>query len=285
MSTCIRSILVPAVLALAAGNAAAQKFPVVAMVTDVQGPVSIVRGGIALAPTVAAELSAAMRIEVREGGRLVLLELASGDELQLSGPATAEVRGTAIEADPKGKLTRKTTRVGPVKVREGGLAQAAVVLRATQQIQRLPLLSLTNTATMEISPAFRWAPVDGVGPYRFELADDKGKVLHEARTEATQMVLPDSVSLAEGKAYTWEVSARRSDGVRFSSFGDFTIATKDLRDRARELRPQASAGMSEWAAYALWLDGQSLADEARGVWRQLAKDRPDDPMLKALAGS
>ena len=35
---------------------------------------------------------------------------------------------------------------------------------------------------------------------------------------------------------------------------------------------------------ALWLDSQGLADEARGVWRRVASERPDDPMVKKLAG-
>src|SRR5687768_7595513 len=89
---------------LAAGTAAAQQVPVVAMVTDVQGSVSIVKGGKSTAPTLAAELSPTTRIEVKDGARLAMIELSSGDELLLVGPATAEVRAQGLEATPKDKL-------------------------------------------------------------------------------------------------------------------------------------------------------------------------------------
>jgi len=276
--------LILAAALFAAGPTLAQKTPVFAMITDVHGAVTLSRGGAMLTPTVAGEIAPVMKIEVKDGARLVMLELSSGDELQLAGPATADVGPNGITA-AGGKLIRKSTRVGPVKVREGGLAQAAVVMRAALPIQRLPLLTLHGTATMEANPVFQWQAVEGVGPYRFELTDANGKVLLEVRTEATQLKLPEGIALAEGGAYTWEVSARRADGARFSNFGDFTVAPKALRERAKELRPPEGASASEWATYALWLDGQGLADESRATWKRLAKDRPDDKMLKALAGS
>ena len=122
------------------------------------------------------------------------------------------------------------------------------------------------------------------GAFNGRAYHEKGTILHELRTEETQVALPESVKLEEGRPYTWEVSARRSDGARYSSLGDFSIAPQALRERAVALRPAAGAPASEQAAYAMWLDGQGLTDAARAVWRQLALQRPDDPMLKSLAG-
>jgi len=254
------------------------------MVTDVQGAVSIVRDGKTEAATLAAELAPPSRIELKPGARLSVLDLASGDEMTITGPATADVRATGIEASPAERLARKTTRIGPVKVREGGLTQAAIVLRASPPIERLPLLTLSNAVTLETRPVFRWSGVEGVGPYRFELADDKGTVLHEARTQSTELTLPEGMTLARERSYTWEVSARRPDGVRFVTFADFSVASAAMNDRAIALRPEPTAPISAWTGYALWLDGQGLADEARGVWRRVASERPDDPMAKKLAG-
>ena len=283
MTVRTQSLFLSVILAACAPFAWSQRVPAVAMVTDVQGAVSIVRDGAASAPTLATELSAATRIELKEGARLSLLDLSSGDELVMTGPATAEVRTNGIETTPRDKLARKSTRIGPVRVREGGLTQAAIVLRASRPIERLPLLNLANTATLETRPTFRWAAVDGVGPYRFELADDRGTVLHEARTDMTELTLPEGIALARERSYTWEVSARRPDGVRFVTFSDFSVAPAAVRERAIALRPDAVAPISAWTAYALWLDGQGLADEARTVWRRLAKERPDDPMVRKLA--
>ena len=279
-----RSACIALLFSIATFTTWAQRTPVVGMITDVQGAVSIVRDGKADAATVAAELAPPSRIELKPGARVSILDLASGDEVVVTGPAVAEVRSNAIQAAPPERLARKTTRIGPVKVREGGLTQAAIVLRASPPIERLPLLTLSNTVTLDTRPVFRWAPVDGVGPYRFELADDKGTVLHEARTQATELSLPDGIALVRERAYTWEVSARRPDGVRFVTFGDFSVAAAATREKAMALRPDSSAPVSAWSGYALWLDSQGLADEARGAWRRVASERPDDPMAKKLAG-
>ena len=264
--------------------AQAQSPPIVMMVTDVQGPVSIVRQGTAIGAILAAEVPAASRIEVGVNGRLSLLELSSGDELQLTGPVKVEVRATGVEADPRDRLARKSTRIGPIRVREEGLTRAAFVLRSSAPIERLPLVSPANTVTLQTRPRFRWKAVEGVGPYRFELTDEKGSTLHEIRTESTELSLPEGMALVEGGRYSWEVSARRPDGIRFSSFTDFSVASRAARERADAVRPARGAPVSEWTAYAVWLDGEGLAEEARGVWVEVARARPDDPMARKLAG-
>ena len=92
------------------------------------------------------------------------------------------------------------------------------------------------------------------------------------------------MALVEGRSYTWEVSARRANGMRFSNFGDFTVAPASLRAEAARLRPGADAGVSARVAWAAWLSSQELNDEARAAWSALAAERPDEPQLKALAG-
>jgi hypothetical protein len=253
------------------------------MVTDSQGGVSVVREGKASSATLAAELAPPARVELAEGARLSLLELASGDELLLVGPATAEVKAGGIEATPRERLSRRATKLGPVKVREGALTRAAMILRNAPQIERLPLLAPVNGVLLETRPRFRWAAVDGVGPYRFELTDEKGGTLHEARVAATEVSLPDTVELKDGTTYAWEVSARRPDGVRFASFAEFSIAPKEVRERAVSLRPAPDAPVSAWTSYALWLDSQSLAGEARSAWAAVARLRPGDEMARKLA--
>ena len=109
-------------------------------------------------------------------------------------------------------------------------------------------------------------------------------LLHEARVESTELRLPESVTLAEGKTYTWEVSTRQANGASFASFGDFTVASAALRAQAAKLKPSAGAPVSDRVAYAAWLGSQELNDDARAAWRQLSDERPDDPQLKALAG-
>ena len=270
-------------LALAAAPALAQRTPTVAMVTDLSGTVKLAGSRGALPSSIATELPADARIEVAAGGRVVVLVLATGDEYTLSGPVNAQVRADGLAGTPAERLARRTSPVGKVKLKGEGLAQAAVTLRSSKRQETLPLLSLAGTVTLEPRPIFRWSPVEGVGPYRFELQDANGAVLHEARTEATEVRLPESIALVDAKAYTWEVTARQANDMRFANFGDFTVATARLRAEAARLKPPQGAGVSERVAYAAWLASQDLNDEARAAWAQLAAERPDNPSLKALS--
>jgi hypothetical protein len=268
---------------LAVASAHAQRVPTVAMVTDLSGPVKLEGAKGQLPPGIATELPADARIEVAAGGRVVILVLATGAEYTLSGPVSAQVRADGLTGAPAERLVRRTSAVGKVKLRGEGLAQAAVTLRSSKRQETLPLLNLTGTTTLENRPVFRWSAVEGAGPYRFELQDANGTLLHEARTEATELRLPESIALVDAKAYTWEVTARQANGMRFSNFGDFTIATAALRAEAARLKPPQGAGVSERVAYATWLASQDLNDEARAVWAQLAAERPDNSALKALS--
>lgn len=272
-----------AFLAALALPAAAQRVPTVAMVTDLAGGVKLTGARGPLPSGIATELAADTKIEVAAGGKVVVLVLATGDEYTLSGPISAQVRPDGLAGTPSERLAKRVSSVGKVRLRGEGLAQAAVTLRSSKPPETLPLLSLSQTVSLETRPTFRWSPVEGAGPYRFELLDSAGAVLYEARIETTELRLPDSIALVEGKAYTWEVSTRRANGMRFSNFGDFTVASPALRGEAAKLRPGSGAGVSERVAYATWLSAQELNDEARTIWKQLAAERPDNEQLKALA--
>ena len=263
--------------------ALAQRTPPVAMVTDVAGAVKLTAPKGPLAAGIATELPADARIEVPAGGRVVILLMATGEEFTLAGPATAQLRASGLEGAPAGSLARRASSVGKVRLRTDGLAQAAVTLRAARRPEVLPLLSASATTILDPRPVFRWKPVNGAGIYRFALQDAAGAVLHEARTEATELRLPEGITLVEGKAYTWEVSTRQANGTLFANFGDFTVAAAGLRAEAMRLRPPAGASVPDRVAYALWLGSQELNDDARAAWRALAAERPDDAPLKAMA--
>ena len=230
-----------AALLLATPAAHAQRQPTVAMVTDLAGEVRIEGARGAVPAGIATELPAQARIDAAAGARVVVLVLATGDEYTLSGPASARVGADGLTGAPPAQLARRASAVGKVRLKGDGLAQAAVTLRAARPQETLPLLGLAGTVTLDTRPVFRWSPVVGVGPYRFELQDANGAVLHETRTEVTEIRLPEGMALVEGRSYTWEVSARRANGMRFSTFGDFTVAPASLRAEAARLRPRADA--------------------------------------------
>jgi hypothetical protein len=249
------------------------------MVTDVSGRVTA-QGPV----TILSELSAGARVQVEPGGRLVAIYLQSGDEYTFSGPAEIHFRANGPQvtggAQPRKRASpvAKGTTIRPVAV-----TQAAFVMRSARPTARIKLLSLSGTRTLEPSPEFRWQEIEPGVTYRFELTDDTGRSLHEARLETVSFRLPDAVHLKEGIGYTWEVSTRTPDGRRYVSAGDFTVAPAELRAEATSLRPAQGASVSERVAYAAWLHQMELKDEARRYWKALSAERPEDARLKTLA--
>jgi len=56
-----------------------------------------------------------------------------------------------------------------------------------------------------------------------------------------------------------------------------------LLAQAEAMRPPADAPLSTRVAYAAWLEGVELKDEARKYWKEAAAERPDDARLQVLA--
>lgn len=265
-------------LGLFTATAAAQN---VAIVTDVSGKVT------GPAPvSILSEIRADARLGLEPGARLVALYIKSGDEYIFSGPSQVQFQAGEPKVLSGGKPQKRASPIsksGNVTIKPVGVAQAAYVMRGGRTTARIRLLSLSGTKVLESSPEFRWNAIEPGMKYRFELTDDTGHSLYDSEVEAASLKLPATVMLKEGATYTWEVSTRTPDNRRYVSAGDFSIATADLRAQAQALRPAPSAPVSDRVAYAAWLEEMELRDEARKYWQALAKERPDDEKLKALA--
>lgn len=275
--------LLTATLLLLAAQSHAQS---VAMITDVTGKAVISGGAKPAAAAILAELSASARVQLDAGARVNVLLLQSGDEYVLEGPSLisfAAREPAALSGNAPRKLAN-TPRAGEVRITRAPVTQAAVVMRSFRAGTRIRLLNLRGTRTLAAAPEFRWASDEAATRYTFELSDDTGKSLYQTETGATTLRLPASVKLGDGAGYTWEVSARLSDGRRYISYGDFSVVAADLRTRVEAARPAPDASVSDRVVFAAWLDQMELRDEARGYWRALAQERPEDEALKRLAG-
>ena len=255
----------------------------VAMVTDLQGRASADGRDV----TILSELQANAQVQLGAGATLVALYLDSGDEYVFKGPAQIAFRPGTPAVLSGTKPEKRAPSLGKaganVRIKPVGMLQAATVMRAAPVSARVRLLNLRATRTLETAPEFRWAALEPGIKYQFELADESGRTLHEALVDATSFTLPATVRIGEGVIYTWKISARMSDGRRYSSAGDFSIAPADVRAQAAALRPAESAPLSTRVAYAAWLEQVELKDEARKYWQAALQERPDDPRLKALA--
>lgn len=259
----------------------------VAMVTDLQGKATLSSGGTNRDLTICAELDTGTKVQLAAGATLVLLYFDAGDEYVFRGPSTIEFKPGAPEVASGAQPEKRNLSLGKggkdVRIKPVGITQGAMVMRSVRPVARIQLLTLNKTRTLESSPEFRWSALEAVPTYGFELSDETGRTVFETKVDATSLRLPASVQIREGVPYTWEVSARLPDGKKYASSADFAIAGADLRARAESLRPPASAPLSTRIAYAAWLSGAELKDEARKYWKETAAERPQDARLKALA--
>jgi hypothetical protein len=281
-----RKLALLLVCALGALSAAAQGAGV-AMVTDLQGKATATSDGRSRDLTILSELEAGARVQLADDARLVALYLDAGDEYVFKGPATIDFGPAQPTVVSGANAERRGLPLGKggkdIRIKPVGMTQGAVVMRGVRTEARLQLLTLHRTRTLEVRPEFRWQGLERGLKYNFELGDETGRTVFETKVEGSALKLPASVSLKEGVPYTWELSVRLPDGRKYSSSADFEVAGAELRAQAEALRPAASAPLSTRIAYAAWLDGMELKDEARKYWKSAAAERPGDSRLKALA--
>jgi hypothetical protein len=273
-----RAALVACVACFQFGAAWAQN---VAVVTDVAGRVAEQEQLVILS-----RIARDARIQIGEGGRLVVIYLRSGDQYTFSGPAQIEFGATEPRVLAGTKPRRQASplsRVDNPTIRSTDVTPGGLVMRGTLRSARIRLLGPAGTVTLETAPEFRWEEPEPKATYRFELFDGSGRSLYEASATGGVLRLVPAVQLLEGERYTWELSARLADGRRYVSSADFSVAPARLRAEADELRPAAGAPVSDRVAYAVWLDHVNLKDEARKYWKALAAERPDDARLRELA--
>jgi hypothetical protein len=273
------------VLPIAGALAQPAKPSAVAMITDLVGEASLVTEK--RTASILDEITADQRIKLDAGARMVLVFLKSGEEFDFRGPSLVHIRAAqavALSGDqPERRSTRfgggKAIRISPININQG-----AVLMRSLQDAAKLRLLSLADTVTLDSWPEFRWKGVHAGTLVRLELFDDKGKRILEREVGGESFVLPGNVRLKSGVRYRWLVTGKAANGQAISNSAHFTLASLELRADAENLRPGASATLSEQVIYAAWLEQKELRDEARKYWRIAATERPNDSRLRELAG-
>lgn len=258
----------------------------VAMVSDVQGRATLVKGGARTPLALLADIDAGTQSELEPKARVVALYLDGSGEYTLRGPAVVTFTAQEPQAQTGAAPEKRSVLGGKtqdIRIKSAGMVQGAIVMRSAGPRARIRLLNPSGTRTLEAPPEFRWSDDQSGLTYRFDLTDDTGKTVYETETRATSVKLPANIRLTEGVTYTWSVSARSADGRKYSNVADFAIAPATMRKQVETLRPNSSASFSDRVAYAAWLEQAELRDEARRVWRALAAERPADERLQSLA--
>lgn len=255
----------------------------VGMVTDMEGRAMITVAGRSTDVRILTDIEQGAQVQLTANSNMVVLYLADGSEYRMQGPSSVLFRADRPEVISGTALVRQAapTGAGP-RVKPGGLGQGAIVMRSLGSV-RIRLLSASSTLVLDPQPLLQWvAPEPGLR-YRIDIADDTGLSLHQARVDGTTFSVPAGLLTREGKAYTWEVTAPAPDGRRYSGRGEFGLAPAPLRAQVAAVRAQADSAVSSQVAFALWLEQQELRDEARKLWRDLARLRPDETELRAMA--
>ena len=256
-----------------------------AMVTDLQGS-AVNSGGGRLA--ILAELGAGAQLALASGARVTVAHFASGRQFDLDGPGIFRLTAAGVESGASGRVTARaplSAAYRDVRLRPARVAQASISMRGNADDMPLQLISPVGTWLLENRPAFRWQPIAGVTSYRFQLTDNTGRVLHEARTSDNSAPLPETVMLETGQTYAWQIDATLPDGRVADGWTEFGIAGRDRRDRVEAARPAAGAPFGDRVLFALLLDDTGLREAARALWDELARERPADPRLRTLSGS
>lgn len=260
----------------------------VAMLTDLQGNVALAGDPKLPALSILSELNQDSRVVLGNGAHATIVYLNSGQEYELSGPAEVQLAAdhpasiTGFAPRQHGAaLTRshESIRINPVQV-----TQAAIVMRSFAPIQKLKLLNLFDSTTLELHPTFQWQPPQSGLHYKIALLDNAGKTIFSTTVDDVSLRLPESVPLQVGVDYTWMVSTKDASGKNYSNTGDFSLASEDLRAQVERLRPGTDAHLSERVVFAAWLEQMHLRDEAHKLWKAVAEERQNDANLKVLTG-
>lgn len=255
----------------------------VALVTDLLGKATLTANGGVLQAAILSDIQTDSQAQVDANATLVVLYLKDGSEYQIKGPAQVIFRGERPEVTNGVPAVLRAAPAGlQMRIKATGVSQAAIVMRSLGSV-RIRLLAGNSTLVREPQPELRWAPPLPELRYRVNITDDSGRTVHESEVDGTHITVPPAARLEPGRSYTWDVSARSADGRKFSGRGEFGIVSSEVNDQAAAAYLQAGNSVSAQVALALWLDQQALRDEARGLWRKLALQRPSELQLRKLA--
>lgn len=267
------------------GLAASSALPVaaqstgVALVVDRVGTVSLGDAGATRPVATLAILPAGTRLQLDPASSLTLLFVASGDEYTVSGPGGAQVDASGISTT-QGAVARRRApgATKPVQLRGEALAMGGVVMRSGGLRARQPAGVLTAPPER-----FAWEAFARNDRYVVELRDAAGAVVYEGRAQGLALPFPSTIALKPQERYTWTVTVVGDSALALTSGGSFILASDDVRDEAKRVRPTDGAAFSDRLVYALWLEQVGATGEARQMWQSLADQRPDDDALTARA--
>lgn len=252
----------------------------VAMVTDVGGSVSVVDGGKGGKVELLSYLEPGMTLQLDPHAHLTATFFSKPVEYRFAGPARLTVEQDRILAGDGKAETHAVSLQKSSAAKKFTVAQReSVTLAAFEMRAGRPGLRLSDPVDTSLldggSLVFSWDGPRPKGGYQLSLYGGAGKLLHQAVLDASSWSPPAGL-LAAGKAYEWEIRAALDNGEVLTARGDFSMADSATARSVQAQAPQAAAPFSERVLYAVYLEQKGFKYDARQIWKELAKEHPDD---------
>ncbi|BBB59567.1 hypothetical protein UNDKW_1294 [Undibacterium sp. KW1] len=275
------AIIVSLVAALTCSLARAEA--ALGMVLDVQGNGKMEVNGATSKLQLLAYLQPKMQITLETGARASLSLYATRSVYQLTGPATV-----SIEKDGVTSLQGQKAVVRPMAEKLVRAAETSNVIAGAVRMRQVPprIVAVTpenNSLLLGKRPAFNWISAEAA-EFDISISDMDEKLIVNEKTKENNWQLPEKIKLEEGATYRWQVAyASVKDGKTYTARSEFKMASKAEATSLNELKPEDNAGVEDWVMYAAMLQSKRAFGEARQVWQQIARQRPDLQKLSESA--
>lgn len=269
-----------ALASLAAPGLAAAADPV-AFLSDLKGDV-ILDGQ--SKPAFLSELLPGSKLSLAKDATAAVMYVVSGNEYSLHGPGDFVVGKAAVNAS---KGTAPAKRVSSLRANPAILVQTSRTATASLRMRSLPAgskpekarggpLYPVNAMVSTFQPTMRWWGDAKEAGFTIVIASLDGKEVFRGRSRTPSLRLP--VKLAPGVRYAWTVSAGE-ERLGEALFETMPVSAIQSADKARG----AARSFSDRVLVAMYLQDLGATHDARELWAELARERPDSPEIAALA--
>lgn len=252
----------------------------VAMVTDVSGVVSTLEKGKVRKVVLLSYLEPDMTLQLDANAHLTVTFFSKPVEYRFSGPAKLTVEQDRIRsADGKAEThtvsLQKTSAAKKFTVAQReSVTQAAFEMRAGRPGLRLD--DPVDTSLIDGDAlGFSWDGPRPKGGYQLSIYDSHTQLVHQASLTSNSWISPAGL-LKAGNTYEWEIKAALEGGEVLTSRGNFSVADSATAKAIQAQSPQAGSSFSDRVLYAVFLEEKGFKYDARHLWKELAKERPDD---------
>lgn len=275
----LRAILVLWLAGLLAGGAVLAE--PVAMVTDVSGGVSAMEKGKTRKILLLSYLEPDMTLQLDSNAHLTVTFFSKPVEYRFTGPAKLTVEHDRIlsgdgKAETHAVSLQKTSAAQKFTVAQReSVAQAAFEMRAGR-----PGLRLDDPVDTSLIGAdaliFSWDGPRPMGGYQLSLYDNHNQLLHQQASLTSNSWAPSAGLLKADNTYEWEIKAALENGEVLTARGKFGVADSATAQSIQAQSPPAGSAFSDRVLHAVFLEEKGFKYDARRLWKELAKERPDN---------